>query len=190
MDYGCDTCHASIIVAQWEKNAHARATAFASAGVDMIACGDDVASQKAMMFSPDTWRRLFHSRWSQVWAVVKSIHPATQLWYHSDGNIECIVPDLVDTGLDILNPLQPECLDVDAVHARFGDRLSFDGCIGTQSTMPWGSPDDVRARVKECVEKYGQRGGLILAPTHVLEPEVPLANIDAFAEACREYGQL
>ena len=52
----------------------------------------------------------------------------------------------------------------------------------------WGTPDDVRARVKECIEKYGRSGGLILAPTHVLEPEVPLANIDAFAEACREYG--
>jgi len=166
-----------------------KAVAFARAGADLLHCGDDVASQKAMMFSPDTWRRLFHSRWSQVWAAVKAIHPATQIWYHSDGNIECIAPDLVAAGLDILNPLQPECLDVDAVHARFGDRLSFDGCIGTQSTMPLGTPDDVRARVKECIDKYGQNGGLILAPTHVLEPEVPLANIDAFAEACREYGE-
>jgi uroporphyrinogen decarboxylase len=166
-----------------------KATAFARAGADLLHCGDDIASQKALMFSPETWRRLFHSRWSQVWRAVKDISPAIQTWYHSDGNLECVVPDLVDAGLDILNPLQPECLDVDAVHARFGDRLTFDGCIGTQSTMPWGSPDDVRARVKECIEKYGRNGGLILAPTHVLEPEVPLANIDAFAEACREYGQ-
>ena len=54
--------------------------------------------------------------------------------------------------------------------------------------MPWGSSKDVRARVKEVIQKYGRKGGLIISPTHVLEPEVPLANIDAFADACREYG--
>jgi uroporphyrinogen decarboxylase len=77
---------------------------------------------------------------------------------------------------------------VDEIHRRFGRRLTLDGCIGTQSTMPWGTPDDVRRRVKECIDKYGRDGGLMLAPTHVLEPEVPLANIDAFADACRRYG--
>jgi len=84
--------------------------------------------------------------------------------------------------------VQPECMDFAEIHARFGDRLTFDGCIGTQSTMPWGTPADVRARVRECIDKYGQTGGLMLAPTHVLEPEVPLANIDALFDACREYG--
>ena len=95
----------------------------------------------------------------------------------------------IEAGVDILNPLQPECLDVDAVYEQYGDRLSFDGCIGTQSTMPWGTPDDVRARVDEVIGKYGQDGGLIISPTHVLEPEVPLENIDALFDACREYGR-
>ena len=54
--------------------------------------------------------------------------------------------------------------------------------------MPWGSPADVRARVKECIEKYGRDGGLFIAPTHVLEPEVPLENVDALVDACRDYG--
>lgn len=165
-----------------------RAVAFARAGADMITTGDDVASQKALIFSPDVWRRLIHSRWARVWRAVKEISPKTKIWYHSDGNIAAIVPELVEAGLDILNPLQPECLDVDAIHRRFGRRLTFDGCIGTQSTMPWGTPADVRARVKECIEKYGRNGGLIISPTHVLEPEVPLANIDALFAACREYG--
>jgi uroporphyrinogen decarboxylase len=110
------------------------------------------------------------------------------IWYHSDGNLLPVIGDLVEAGLDILNPLQPECLDVEEVHRRFGKRLTFDGCIGTQSTMPFGTPDAVRARVKELIEKYGRSGGLMLSPTHVLEPEVPLANIDAFAAACREFG--
>ncbi|MFP4057801.1 MAG: uroporphyrinogen decarboxylase family protein [Candidatus Brocadiia bacterium] len=165
-----------------------KATAFARAGADLIHCGDDVANQKSLMFSPHTWRTFMLSKWAPIWRAVKDIRPQARIFYHSDGNIEAIVPELVEAGLDILNPLQPECLDIDAIHRRFGRRLTFDGCIGTQSTMPWGSPGDVRARVKACIEKYGREGGLILAPTHVLEPEVPLANIDALFAACRAYG--
>jgi len=165
-----------------------RAVAFAKAGADLITTGDDVASQKALMFAPDTWRRLIHSRWAKVWRAIKEIRPQSRIWYHSDGNIAAIVPELVEAGLDILNPLQPECLDVDAIHKRFGRRLSFDGTIGTQSTMPWGTPEQVRERVKEVIRKYGRKGGLIISPTHVLEPEVPLANIDALVAACRGFG--
>ena len=167
-----------------------RARAAAKAGVDQVSTGDDIANQKALMFSKPTWRKLIHSRWAKVWGEVKSISPKTRIWYHTDGNVTDIIPDLIDAGLDILNPLQPECMDIDEVHRRWGRRLTFDGCIGTQSTMPFGTPDEVRARVKEVIDKYGRNGGLMIAPTHVLEPEVPLENIDAFFAACREYGRL
>lgn len=165
-----------------------RAVAYARAGVDLIRTGDDVANQEAMMFSPALWRKMMLSRWKKVWDAIQEINPRCQIWYHSDGNVAAIVGDLVEAGVGILNPVQPECLDTDALHSRYGDCLTWDGCIGTQSTMPWGSPADVRARVKEVIEKYGQKGGLIVSPTHVLEPEVPLENIDALFEACREYG--
>ena len=165
-----------------------KARAFARAGADLIHCGDDVANQNAMMFAPDTWRKMMLSRWRQVWQAIKEINPRCVIRYHSDGNVMDIVGDLIEAGVDILNPLQPEALHVDAVHVRYGDRLSFDGCIGTQSTMPWGTPDDVRARVREVIEKYGTNGGLIISPTHVLEPEVSMANIEALFEACRAYG--
>lgn len=167
-----------------------KATAAAKAGVDELVCGDDVANQQSMMFAPDLWRKMMLSRWSRIWAEVKRIHPGIRIFYHSDGNITSIVDDLIRAGLDVLNPVQPECLDVDALHRKYGRRLTFHGLIGTQSTMPFGTPQSVRARVKEVVEKYGQNGGLIIAPTHVLEPDVPIANIDAFCEACREFGTL
>jgi uroporphyrinogen decarboxylase len=166
-----------------------RATAFARAGADMIHCGDDIANQQAMMFAPDLWRRMMLSRWRQVWQRVKTISPDCEIFYHSDGNILDVVGDLIEAGVDILNPLQPECLDVDAVHRRYGKRLTFDGCIGTQSTMPFGSPAEVRKRVHEVIDRYGREGGLIISPTHVLEPEVPLENIDALFAACHEYGR-
>jgi uroporphyrinogen decarboxylase len=166
----------------------AKALAFAEAGADLIRCGDDVANQSTLMFSPDTWRNLIHSRWARIWKAVKEANPDSRIWYHSDGNVMDVVPELVEAGLDILNPLQPECLDIDAIHKGYGDRLSFEGCIGTQTTMPHGTPSEVRARVKEVIEKYGRNGGLMIAPTHVLEPEVPIENIDAMVDACREYG--
>jgi uroporphyrinogen decarboxylase len=165
-----------------------RARAAAQAGADLITTGDDVASQTALIFSKDLWRRLILSRWGAVWGEVKRIHPAARIWYHSDGNISDIIPEMIDAGLDILNPVQPECLDVDEVYRRYGKHLSFDGTIGTQTTMPFGSAEDVRRRVREVIDKYGRQGGLLIAPTHVLEPEVPLANIDALFDACREYG--
>jgi uroporphyrinogen decarboxylase len=165
-----------------------RAVAAAKAGADYLTTGDDVANQQAMMFSPDVWRKLMHSRWAKIWREVKAVNPRIKLWYHSDGNILDIVDDLVDAGLDILNPLQPECLDIDAIYKRYGKRLSFDGTIGTQSTMPFGTPADVRARVKEVIQKFGRHGGLLVNPTHVLEPEVPIANIEALCQACRDFG--
>lgn len=165
-----------------------RAKALAAAGVDWITTGDDVANQQAMMFTPALWRTMMLSRWKKVWGTIKDIHPQAKIWYHTDGNILDIIPDMLDAGVDILNPLQPECMDLDDVYRRFGRRATFDGCLGTQSTMPWGSPADVRNRVKELIEKYGRDGGLMISPTHVLEPEVPIANIEAFCQACREFG--
>ncbi len=165
-----------------------QAVAATKAGADVLHCGDDVASQESLMFSKKSWAKLIHSRWARVWAEVKSINPQIKIFYHSDGNVFNIVGDLVEAGLDILNPLQPECLDLEAIRRTYGDRLSFDGTIGTQSTMPWGTPAEVRARVKEVIEKYGKNGGLIISPTHVLEPEVSIENIEAMVDACREYG--
>jgi uroporphyrinogen decarboxylase len=165
-----------------------KARAAAQAGADLITTGDDVASQTALIFSKDVWQRLIFSRWAKVWGETKRIHPAARIWYHSDGNIVDIIPDMIAAGLDILNPVQPECMDLDELHRRYGQQLTFDGVIGTQTTMPFGSADDVRRRVREVIDKYGRQGGLMVSPTHVLEPEVPLANIDALFETCREYG--
>ncbi len=158
----------------------------ARVGVDRLLCGDDVASQQAMMFSVDRWRYFMKSRWQKVWEAAKAIKPDIGVWYHSDGNIMEIIPDLIEAGVDILNPVQPECLDVAEVKRRFGHRLVLDGTIGTQSVMPFGTPDDVRQTVREMKRTAGYDGALILSPTHVLEPEVPIDNILAFLEECAQ----
>jgi uroporphyrinogen decarboxylase len=158
-----------------------RATALARAGVDLIKTGDDIANQKAMMFSPELWRRVFKPRWKRVYDAARAIKPDVAIWYHSDGNPEPVIEDLIEIGVTILNPLQPECMDIEGVGRRFGDRLLFDGAVGTQSTFPWGTPEQMREVVAERRRVFGDT--LVLSPTHVLEPEVPVENIVAFFEA-------
>ena len=162
------------------------AVAYARAGVDLIRCGDDVANQKAMMFAPDLWRKMMLSRWKRVWHEIKRIHPDCRIWYHSDGNIEPIIPELIEIGVTILNPVQPECLDPVMLKRKYGKDLVFDGTIGTQTTMPFGTVSDVKNTVRERIDSLGYDGALILSPTHVLEPEVPIENIEAFIETVRE----
>ena len=164
------------------------AEAAARAGVDFILTGDDVASQRGMLFSPDTWRRLMKPRWEAVYRAAQRTNPDIQIYYHSDGDIEGIIPELIEIGVRILDPIQPECMDPAHIKREFGDRLILHGTVGTQTTMPFGTPEDVRAVVKERIETLGRDGGLILGPTHVLEPEVPIENVKAYSQACRQYG--
>lgn len=164
------------------------ATACARAGVDYLATGDDVANQIGLMFSAEDWRRFMKPRWAKVFTAAREIKPDIEIYYHSDGNIAELIGELIEIGVTILNPVQPECLDPFDVHRKYGDKLTFDGTIGTQTTMPFGTVDDVRKAVGDIIEAVGPAGGLIVAPTHLLEPEVPLANIYAFIDRVREFS--
>lgn len=163
-----------------------RAEAAARAGVDLLRTGDDVANQQNMMFSVDHWRTFIKSRWAKVYSAARAIHPDIKIWYHSDGNIEAIIPELIEIGVDILNPVQPECMDLISLKKEYGDQLVFDGTIGTQTTMPFGTPEDVTKCVRERRQTLGKDGALILSPTHILEPEVPPENMVAFFDACTQ----
>jgi uroporphyrinogen decarboxylase len=177
----------SILDRLAERNLR-RAAAGARAGADVLRSGDDVANQRAMTMSPATWRRFIKSRWARVYEAARAAKPDIEIWYHTDGNPEAILDELVEIGVTILNPVQPECIDPVWVKKRYGRRLVLDGTIGTQSTMPWGTPDEVRRVVAERVETLAGDGALMLSPTHTLEPEVPIENVLAFAEAARTYG--
>ncbi|NMB98190.1 MAG: hypothetical protein GYA02_16555 [Clostridiaceae bacterium] len=161
-----------------------RAVAAAKAGVEIIKSGDDVANQRDLMFSPQLWRKFMKPRWAKVYKAAREIKPDIQIWYHSDGNIESIISELIEIGVTILNPVQPECMDPIAIKKQYGDKIVIDGTIGTQTTMPFGTVEDVKQVIKDRKEKLGYDGALILSPTHVLEPEVPIENFLAFVEEC------
>ncbi len=176
---------AELLLDRFCDNNLRTAAAAASAGYDCILTGDDVANQNSMMFSPEIWRTVMKPRWAKVIAGARAIKPDIHVWYHSDGNIWDILDDIVEIGITILNPVQPECMDPVAIRRRFGKRLAFDGCVGTQTTFPFGTTDDMRRVVRQLsTDLHAERGGLMLAPTHVLEPEVPIDNIEAFFEEC------
>ncbi len=161
---------------------------YALAGCDVLTLGDDVGTQIGMMMAPASWEALLKHRLARVIAAAKAVNPGILIAYHSDGNIERVVPGLIEAGVEILNPVQPECMDVFALKRRYGKALSFWGGVGTQSTMPFGTPEDVKNICERLIREVGAGGGLFLAPTHVLEPEVPYENIEAFVKAVTEYN--
>ena len=164
-----------------------RAMKFAEAGLDVLHTGDDVGMQQAMMMAPDLWKKWLKPRMAKVIKAAKDAKPDIIFSYHSCGFIEPIIEDLIEVGIDVLNPVQPECMDFEDIHARFGDKLSFWGTIGTQTTMPFGSPEEVSQEVRRNLEIAGEKGGLLCTPTHLLEPEVPWANINAYVKACKSF---
>jgi len=162
-----------------------QARRFAELAPDVIMFGDDVATQRGMLMSVPMWRRWLKPRLALTIAAARQANPDVLIFYHSDGDATDIVPDLIEIGVDILNPVQPECMDVFALKQRYGDRLAFWGTLGTQSVLPFGTADDVRRDVRRKIEQVGQGGGLLLAPTHMVEPEVPWENIVAFVETVK-----
>lgn len=159
------------------------AAQFARAGVDIVILGDDIAGQSGLLMKLETWRRFLKPRLAATVRAVKQARPDTYVFYHSDGNVEAAIPELIETGIEILNPIQPECMDPAKIKAKYGDRLSFWGTVSVQQTMPFGSPAQVRAEVAARIRDVGRGGRLILAPAHVLGPETPWENILAFFEA-------
>lgn len=162
---------------------HHAAVQFARAGVDIVITGDDIAGQKGLLMKLETWRTFLKPRLAATIRAVKEARPDTAFFYHSDGNLEPAIPELIEIGVDILNPIQPECMDPAAIKRRYGDQLSFWGTVSVQQTMPFGRPEEVRAEVRARIRDVGRGGGLILAPAHVLGPETPWENITAFFEA-------
>jgi uroporphyrinogen decarboxylase len=151
-------------------------------GVDMIWTGDDVGAQDNMLISPKMWRQFFKPRMAHFIAELKAINPALKVAYHSDGNILPIIPELIEIGVDVLNPIQPASMDPAEIKRQFGEQLCFWGSIDEQHTLPFGSAEDVRDEVLERLQTLGSGGGLILAPTHHVQLDTPLENFWAMVD--------
>ncbi len=168
--------------------ARRNAETLASAGVDVLALDDDVGMPGTMMISPATWREFFKSRMARIIQAARAIKPDLRIVYHSDGYFEPIVGDLMEIGVNAINPLQPDHMDAARIRQRFGPQLALWGTVGHQTTFSFAKPDAIRREVKHRIETLG-RAGLILCPAYDIdEPDIPWDNIAAFLEAVKAYG--
>jgi len=159
----------------------------ARAGVDILLLDDDVAMPTGLMISPAAWREYFKHRMAKVINIAREESPELLIFYHCDGNFTQLIPDLVDIGVDVINPVQPDCMDAATIKREFGDRLAMWGTVGTALLWDRGTPDQVRAEVIRCIETLGPEG-LLLAPAYDID-YAPFENIVAFVEAAQEFGQ-
>lgn len=165
----------------------AKAAAYARAGVDILSLGDDIGTQESIMIDVPLWEQWLKPRISRVIESARTIRPDILIFYHSCGYIVPFIDQLIEVGVDILNPIQPECMSFDQVHDVFCDRVSFWGTIGTQELLPFGTAQEVRKISLSRLEKCGEKGGICIGPTHLVEPEVPWENLLAIKEACELY---
>lgn len=151
-------------------------------GADMVWFGDDIAMQTGMMMSVKMWRKFFKGRYAKIFAECKKANPKIKIAYHSCGQCTEILDDMIEIGLDVLNPLQPMAIDPFETKKRYGKRLALFGGLCVQNILPSGSVQDVRKAVTELITELGTGGGFILAPAHHIQADTPIENIKAFYE--------
>ncbi len=153
-------------------------------GVDIIRATDDYGAQKTLLMSPRLWRSLIKPELERIVEVAKE--GGALFWLHSCGHIMEILPDLVEIGVDVLDPVQARANDQAEAKRLYGDRLSFMGGMDTQRVLSLGSPEEIIAEVKKRIGLMGPSGGYILAPDTLIT--VPEANYRAYLEAGAQYG--
>jgi uroporphyrinogen decarboxylase len=152
-------------------------------GVDGIRFGDDWGVQTGLLISPATWRRLYKNAYRRIYAAARDIGLVVAI--HSCGNITDILPDLIEIGVDVVHPLQPEAMDVAFCQREFGKNLTFWGGLGSQSTIPNGTAGENRREARQRLDLF-RNGGYILAPAGAAPTETPVENIVAIVETAKE----
>jgi uroporphyrinogen decarboxylase len=148
-------------------------------GIDAIYFGDDWGKQSGLIMGPRHWRRYLRPRLERMYAVAKGAGKYQCI--HSCGDVRQVLPDLVELGVDCINPFQPEAMPVREVLGAYRGRVAFYGGLSTQHTLPFGDVQEVRRKTRELLE-LGAGGGLIFAPSHAVVRDTPVENMLAFLE--------
>jgi uroporphyrinogen decarboxylase len=154
--------------------------------VDGVYFSDDWGSQRGLLMNPDDWRRFYKPAYAAMFRRVRQ--GGAHVWMHLCGDVTAIIPDLIDIGLNVLNPVQPQAMDVRHLSREFGGRICFWGGVDVQGTLIRGKPEDVKREVHELARLFGRfDGGYIGGTSHSVMPETPLDNVIAMYEAFAEY---
>jgi uroporphyrinogen decarboxylase len=158
--------------------------------IDMIKIGDDLGSQDRLMISPKMYRKMLKPLHADLIAFIKE-RTSAKVFFHTDGDVFDLVPDFIEIGVDILNPIQTSAgkmSDLEGLKKNFGKDLVFCGAVDTQHVLPSGTPEEVRQEVKRVIEILGDGGGFMVASVHTIMHEVPPENVLAMADAVEEFG--
>ncbi len=158
--------------------------------VDIIKIGDDLGTQTSLLISPRMYRRYIKPLHAEYISFIKE-RTRAKVFFHTDGDVFPLLDDLVEIGVDILNPVQTSAgrmADLATLKKRYGKHLVFCGAIDTHRILPYGSPEDVRQEVKRVIEMLAPGGGYMLAAVHTIMDDVPAENILAMVDAALTYG--
>jgi uroporphyrinogen decarboxylase len=160
---------------------------FIATGVHAVTTGDDVAMQKGLVINPDVWRQLIKPRQKKLNQLYKDA--GLPVIHHCCGDCRDIIPDYIETGVDCLNPVQPEAMPIEALAENYGKDICFYGGVGVQSVMQHGTPQDVDNAVEQTLHILGRHGRYIVGPSHTIQDCIPSENVHAYFEAVAKYNQ-
>ena len=156
--------------------------------VDGVILDGDWGNQRGIMLGPERWRRFIKPRLAKLYARIHRAGKHTL--HHSCGNVRDVIPDLIEIGLDVLQSVQPEAMNPYELKKEFGRDLTFWGGLGSQRTIPFGSPAEIRREVDRLCREMGRGGGYILGPAKALQPETPTENAAAVVESFLEKARV
>ncbi len=158
-----------------------------AAGADVIGFEGDIAMQDRVIMGPEPWRAVDKPRLAALLASCREINPEVVTFIHTDGDASAIMPDLIEVGFDVIDPIQPECMDPVEMKRLYGDRITLHGCGSLQKTLPFGTTEDCRREVRELIDGCGRGGGLVLRVSNNIGFDVPVENVAAWYEEARDY---
>jgi uroporphyrinogen decarboxylase len=152
--------------------------------IDGVKFGDDWGQQRGLIFGAALWRRFVKPRIAELYGMVKRAGKAVLI--HSCGCVQELFPELIELGLDVFNPFQPEAMDPYEMKRQFGRELTFLGGVSVQTLLPFGTPEKIRDETRRLMDEIGRDGGFIVAPSHDMPGDIPLENMVAMIETVRE----
>jgi uroporphyrinogen decarboxylase len=172
-------------ITRWKADVYG---AYVRAGVDIVWMGDDLGTQQSLIMSPAQYRQWYRPCHERIVRSLRSVRPDVRIAFHCCGFVTTLIPDLIEMGVDVLEAVQAECMDIGRLKRDFGGHLAFWGAVGAQSVLARTTPQQVMEGVRRTLAIMAPGGGYVAAPCHTLTEEVPWENVVAFHEALRHYG--